>query len=249
MVGFSDSEKRKMMTGAIKKMSASNDHRIEAKYQDAFQPPPLSHRLSVYCNDGPNDLWILPEMNDSTTDKAIILKVTKALNPQVKLPGNSKEERAAFRDQFKKELPAFIQQELLDWEIPEDLKDGRYGIIAWQHPDLAKAIHQMSDEGRLLEMLGILLDRSRAQEFTLEEMEPEIRARASELSMSQELTKVLWNRQSLGNGMGKLRKTNPERVKIKGQNSKGQTVWVHLPPGYQEGDGEPARKGGISYQR
>lgn len=173
-VGTSDSNKRKMLTGAIKKLAASNDHRVEGKHKDGIQPPPVFHRLSVFTNDEAYDLWVLPEMTGSTADKAIILKAHKAENPRVKLPGVN--EREAFRQQIEKALPAFIQQELLDWKIPDELKNGRYGIKAYQHKELAEALHQMSDEARLLEMIDILLPLSEAWEGTAGDLELELRA-------------------------------------------------------------------------
>jgi hypothetical protein len=61
--------------------------------------------------------------------------------------------------------------------------------------------------------------------------------------------KTLWNRQALGNGLGKLRKSNPERVELKKKNWKGYTVWVIHPPETKEGEEKPDYKTETSYKR
>lgn len=246
-VGTADSNKRKMLTGAIKKLTASNDHRLEGKFRDAIQPPPTFHRLSVYCNDEAYDLWVLPEMTGSTADKAIILKAHKAEEPRVTLPGVK--ERHGFREQIENELPAFVYW-LTSWQLPEELQNGRYGVKAFQQAEIAAAIHSMSDEARLLDMIDILLPLSESWEGIGGDLELELRDSAKESGMSRELEKIIWNRQALGNGLGKLRKTNPERVELKKKNWKGYNVWVLKPRVIGVDEEKPkSRKAEISYQR
>ena len=246
-VGVSDSQKRKMFNGAFKKLTSSNDHRTEAKGKDAIQPPPLFHRLTVYTNDYSYSLWVLPELDESTVGKAIILKAHKAENPRVQLP--NVKERPDFRERFERALPGFVHM-LTQWEIPEAITNGRYGVRAYQHPELKAALGHMSDEARLLEMIDILLPLSEPWEGTSGDLEIALRAYAKDSGMSQELSKVLWNRRALGNGLGKIRKTNPERVRLKGQNWKGKSVWILLPVEVKEGEEKPkGRKTEANYQR
>jgi hypothetical protein len=231
VVGSTDSEKRKMMTGAIKKLAASNDHRIEAKHSNAIQPPPTFHRLTVYTNDGVHDLWVLPELNDSTVDKAIILKASKAELPLVQLPGPSKAERESFRDLFTGALPAFVDY-LLNWEIPEGLRNGRYAIKAYQHKDIAEDLEGMSDEGRLLSMIDHLLEFPKGQPLEGRAMaiESALRTAAEPWRLTTKLNKVIWYERFIGNTLKTLRRTHPERVELKKKDSGGYNIWVIHPP-------------------
>jgi hypothetical protein len=236
-VGISDSHKRKMYTAAFKKLAASNDHRIEAKGKDGIQPPPVFHRLSVYTNDDAYDLWVLPAMSDSLVDKAVILKAHRAEKPSISLPAVN--ERAAFREKIAKELPAFVYW-LTQWVIPEDLTNGRYGVKAYQHEELAEKLDQMSDEARLLEMIDILIFdatddyRDKPVDIRSSRLEILLREQARFVNMTRELEKVLWNRQALANGLGNLK--GHGRVEKKKKDSKGNRGWIIYPPSFTKND-------------
>jgi hypothetical protein len=236
-VGISDSHKRKMYGAAFKKLAASNDHRIEAKGKDAIQPPPVFHRLSVYTNDDAYDLWVLPAMSDSLVDKAVILKAHRTEKPSIKLP--TVNERAAFRERIAKELPAFVYW-LTQWVIPEGLTNGRYGVKAYQHEELAEKLDQMSDEARLLEMIDILIFestddyRDKPVEISCSLLEILLRERARFVNMTRELEKVLWNRQALANELRNLK--GHGRVEKKRKDSKGNRGWIIYPPAFTKRD-------------
>ncbi len=237
-VGASDSEKRKMLTGAIKKLTASNDQRVEGKYADAFQPPPVYHRLTIYTNDDSYSLWVLPEMNDSTRDKAIILKVDKPENPTIKLP--TIEERPAFREEIEKQLPAFVYK-LTKWGIPEEIADTRYGVKAYQHPELKEKLHDMSEEGRLQRMINLLLFEfqplDEPWDGSISQLWLALKDRARYANMTKELDKVIWNPEVLGSGLGKLKGPN-NQVEQKRKDWKGNRGWIIYPPGWSKEDKE-----------
>jgi hypothetical protein len=157
--------------------------------------------------------------------------------PSIKLP--TVNERAAFREKIAKELPAFVYW-LTQWVIPEDLTNGRYGVKAYQHEELAEKLDQMSDEARLLEMIDILIFeatddyRNKPVEISASRLEILLREQAKFVNMTRELEKVLWNRQALANGLAKLK--GHGRVEKKKKDSKGNRGWIIYPPSFTKKD-------------
>jgi hypothetical protein len=221
-IGVSDSQRRKTYGTAFKKMAASSDHRIEGKGTNAIQPPPLFNRTVVCTNDEEADLWILPEQSNSLVDKMICLMASRPEQPLVKLP--TVPERAAFAEKIAKELPAFVHWFLNEWEIPAEIRDDRYGVRAYQHPELKAKTDSMSDHARVRDMIDTLIFEFGKEKGpwkgSLPQLELELRHWAKEASMVGELNKVLWHRQALAQALGKLKgpgsrfqpwRTNSER--------------------------------------
>ena len=50
------------------------------------------------------------------------------------------------------ELPAFLHF-LVTWQIPEALRDGRFGIKTWHHPQLLADLDALAPETRLLALI------------------------------------------------------------------------------------------------
>jgi len=232
-IGVSDAHRRKTYETAFKKLAANADQRVEGKGTNAIQPPPLLRRLVVCTNDNESDLFVLPPQTESTADKMIVLKAYKAEKPLVKLPTIA--ERKAFRDKIEAELPAYVNW-LMNWEVPAEIQDSRFGVKAYRNPELAEKLDSMSDEARVLEMIDILLFKhanlKEAWEGSYEDLELALRQAAKEAYMSEELRKVLWNRKALQHGLGRLKgPTSTSRVSRK-HTEKGN-LWTIQPPGWQ----------------
>jgi hypothetical protein len=170
-------------------------------------------------------------MSDSLVDKAVILKAHRAEKPSIKLPAVN--ERALFREKIAKELGGFVCW-LTEWIIPENLTNGRYGVRAYQHEEVAEKRDQMSDEARLLEMIDILIFeptddyRDKPVEISSTRLEILLRERARFVNMARELEKVLWNRQALANGLGKL-KGHGRVGKTRRETEAGSSTHLGLP--------------------
>lgn len=110
--GVGTKEKRLILTGAIKKMTATSEHRMEGKYADGIQLPPVLVRLHAYVNtDSESDLFAVPEVTDSTRDKLIILHASQSKEERQStvLPdANVEGAREAFAEKIRKALPAFL---------------------------------------------------------------------------------------------------------------------------------------------
>src|SRR5260370_42298105 len=100
---------------------------------------------------------LLPPMadseQDSLGDKIILLRTRK---PEMPMPSENLDEREAFWNKLKSELPAFLSF-LTNWSVPEQLRHSRYGIKTWQHPQLLAALDALAPETRLLVLIDEVL--------------------------------------------------------------------------------------------
>jgi hypothetical protein len=67
------------------------------------------------------------------------------------------EERDAFFAKLVEELPGFLSW-LESWGVPEDLREERCGVLAFQHPVLMDALHELSPEGQLEQLIDTAAD-------------------------------------------------------------------------------------------
>jgi len=154
----SDYESRRKMSEFLKQFVAGTVHRYHPKGRDAIVVPTPIRRLIWAINDDKQNLMQLPLMNDSTLDKFSLVHVKKAPLP---MPTTSLEEFMAFGDALEAEVPHFAHWLLHEYEIPEILQGGRFGIEAVQAPDLMEELFEDSQHGGMME----LIDAARWQEM------------------------------------------------------------------------------------
>jgi hypothetical protein len=107
-------------------------------------------RVMVCCNDTPENLLVLPPINNDTSDKVILLKAEKITPPvNTSTPEGKRELQKMIAD----DLPAFVHY-LEKFKVPDELSDSRAGVMAWRHPELVQAIESMKPEARLEEILS-----------------------------------------------------------------------------------------------
>jgi hypothetical protein len=136
----------------IKEITANETHSCHAKYRPAISLSPF-WRLTISVNDEPENLMILPPIDESLEDKLIILKAEKHSMP---MPTETNEEREIFIGSLEAELPHFIHF-LLNFEIPVDLRSQRYGITHYQHPEMLEAMGGLTSESKLLDLIDTIL--------------------------------------------------------------------------------------------
>ena len=139
---------RRELGNRIKDLVVNDDQRMHAKHRTAI-PIRVFWRLSISLNDEPNNLLVLPPMEPSLEDKIILLKAHRKEMP---MPTSTMAQRELFMRTLLRELPAFVHF-LYEWEIPESMKDDRFGITHFHHPDIRSALDELSPEDRLLEMI------------------------------------------------------------------------------------------------
>jgi hypothetical protein len=212
----------------IKEICANLTQSCHPKNRTAIHLTPF-WRLSISVNDEPENLLILPPMDDSLQDKFILLKAAKHPMP---MPTVTDAEREAFIYTLKSELPAFIDF-LRKWQIPECMVSQRYGVKHYQHPDILEALGIFSPENRLLEIIDAELFSSIASgswEGSASELERLLTADGSKVR--REAGKLLTFQAACGTYLGRLRNLYKDRFEDK-RTSKG-TRWTIHPPTNRE---------------
>jgi len=160
---------RRKFGAKIKEITANRGQRCHPKFVDAMILDPF-WRISISVNMEAENLMILPPLDESLTDKMIIFKAGRATLPcETCAPEDYKRCLTMLVD----ELPAFVAF-LQAWQIPDELRSGRYGVREYHHPDLVQALNALAPESKLAEIIdGIMFKTNGAAK--------EWRGRASEL--------------------------------------------------------------------
>lgn len=122
---------RDKMTNLIKQVVATGSMRSEAKFQSALSSLPWPGRVGVFCNSDAQSLSVLPNLEASTKDKFMMLMAGKAHFP-------FSQDYAVQEAWILDELPWFALF-LMGYHVPERFVNSRYGVKAWQHPDMIRA--------------------------------------------------------------------------------------------------------------
>ena len=211
--------------GAHLKTITVNEHQpCYAKGKQAVSLTPF-WRLSISVNDEPENLMVLPPIDDSIEDKLILLKASAT---QLPMPTGTMEERKAFWDTLISELPAFVAF-LESWPIPPELQSQRFGITHFHHPDLLHALDDLAPETQLLDLIdGELFTGPLSDTWEGKAEELEKRLTGSESGSAYATRRLLGYRAACGTYLGRLARKQPERVNRRTLD--GHTLWKIQPP-------------------
>ena len=211
--------------GALLKTITVNDHQpCYSKGKQAVSLTPF-WRLTISVNCEPENLMVLPPVDDSIEDKLILLR---AFNSPMPMPTGTMEERRRFWDQLVSELPAFVHF-LQEWEIPAALRSQRFGITHYHNPALLRTLDDLAPESQLLELIDSELfsgPAAGAWEGKADALEK--RLTGSESSSVYEVRRLLSYRSACGSYLGRLEKKHPARVGRRTVH--GSTIWTLEPP-------------------
>jgi hypothetical protein len=149
-----DIRTRRNLGAQLKNLTVIDWQRCHAKNRIPVSLTPF-WRLSISVNDEPENLMVLPPIDDSIEDKLIILRAARAPMP---MPTTTLEQRKAFWETLESELPAFLYH-LCEWEIPAELSSERFGIKHFQHPEILQQLDELAPEFRLLRLLDDAIAR------------------------------------------------------------------------------------------
>lgn len=147
-VSTTDNRSRRIFGARLKEVTVNAVQRCHAKNRTAVTLSPF-WRLTITVNDEPENLMVLPPIDDSIEDKLILLRANKRPMP---MPTTTHEQRAVFMGTLQAELPAFCAY-LDGWEIPAGLRSERFGIRHYHHPELLRAIDDLAPEIKLLRLI------------------------------------------------------------------------------------------------
>ena len=186
-------------------------------------------RNTITLNDEPENLLILPPIDDSIEDKIILLRAKKA-----RLPADigTAQGRRNYWAKLMSELPAFLDL-LVNYKIPAALHSGRFGVKHFQHPALMAALSELSPEERLLALIDTAMEETEhvgkwcGTATDLERM-------LAETKVAFEARRLLdWNN-ATGTYLGRLAKKHPNRVHAQRTNNTRQ--WTIYPANWCMGD-------------
>ena len=212
-VPFYDMPSRRVFGSKIKDICVNSLQSCHGKHKEALTLFPL-WRLSISVNDEAENLLMLPPLEESIEDKIMLLKVSRAIMP---MPSDSPQHRMEFWDAVRAEIPSFIHF-VENYEIPEELKESRFGIQAFQHPELVEVLKEMTHENRLMELMQIIvIPENGVWKGTLEQLETQL---LEDSTYKRQLEKLLYYPTALMTYMRRLQKSMPERVKAVKSNGK-----------------------------
>lgn len=207
----------------IKGFTVNEVQSCHAKNRQAITLRPF-WRLSISLNDEPENLLILPPLDESLQDKIILLKAHKHAMP---MPTHTHEDRSKFWNALISELPAFIWH-LTHWEIPSELKSERFGIKHFHHPELLADLENLAPENRLLEIIdihfGAMSQDSQVWRGTAAELTSALLNSGLVAAESKQL--LYWD-YAAGTYLGRLAKRCPERIEL--ARSAERREWIIKP--------------------
>ena len=137
-----DIRTRRKFGAALKEAVVNRELSVHAKGRQAITLPTF-RRVTLSTNDEPENLMILPPLDESIADKVCLYQCTAA---------SVGEDRAKTWASVVKELPAFLA-ECLALRVPARWQCARYGVKAFHHPALLETLTAASPETRLLTLV------------------------------------------------------------------------------------------------
>ncbi len=220
-----DLRARRNFGARIKDITVNDMQRCHAKNRVPVSLRPF-WRLTLTVNDEPENLMILPPIDDSIGDKMIIVRAGKKPMP---MPTGTLEERKVFWEKLRSELPAFLHA-LLEWEIPANLRSERFGIKHFHHPAILGEVDALAPERRLLSLIdGEIFGSDMRREpwsGSAEELEAHLRRDAS--NCRREAERLFSFNNACAIYLGRLQKKVPGRISQ--QRTSQRRTWTLKAP-------------------
>lgn len=217
---------RKLFGGFVKNVVANKDHRLHGKGKDAVMLQPL-WRLSITTNDNPENLMVLPPLEDGLEDKIMLFKANFAKLP---MPAGTPEEKRMFWAALMDEMPAFMHFLRNEYAIPEEIEDDRYGVKHYHNPDILFALNALTPEMHMLSMIDDYLLNGLAWNGTASKLMAELTDK--ECPCVFEARKIFNWPTACGTYLGRLHKNLPNRVEK--YRHQGERYWRITPKIYEE---------------
>lgn len=221
-----DMDSRRAFASNIKSMLFSPTQTCHAKGRDAITLSPI-WAMSACLNDEPENLQVLPPMEDSFRDKCIILACAKR---PVALTGGRRHETDELED-MKSELPAFAAY-VDSLEIPEEFTEPRTGLRHYQHLVVLDELSASSPETALDELIGdIVFSASGGEELPVSKWEgapSELEERLFDSRRGRDARNLIANTARLGVYLTRLARKFPERYSCR--RTKTRRLWTILAP-------------------
>lgn len=217
-----DLRTRRHFGAQVKNLCVNKEQSFHDKGKRALTLQPFV-RLSITLNDEPESLMVLPPLDSDLKDKIILLRASP-----VDFPFPSKEfpDSQTYWRALLEELPHFMQR-MKEWKIPAAMKDQRFGVRAWQNPELLWEVDALSPElklWQLIEQSGIVNDNLPCWEGTASELETELRKG----SHKEEAARLFSFNTACGVYLSRLRTKRPRQVVAEKGKNNSQKWTIYL---------------------
>lgn len=212
-VAKSDIRTRRYFGSSLKSLLVNKQQSAHPKGRPAFTTEPF-WRVTMTLNDEPEALMILPPLDTDLADKVTLLQATTATMPY---PSAEIPTMGAYWSALKAEIPAYLHA-LGRWEIPEELRDLRYGVKAFQNGELLRKLTSLSPESKLWTLIlqsGLLDNATQGWSGSSVDLEKEL----IERDKSGQLKELLFYPTACGAYLGRLCKSMPANVEKEAQRS------------------------------
>jgi hypothetical protein len=226
-----DIRARRFFGAKLKELTVNSTIAINQKGKDALLLL-IARRGTISVNDEPENLLVIPPLDDSIIDKINLYKCTpvvEALKPFLDDDGHL--DRNALKKAIQDEIPQ-IRAWLLNGigKLPADLRDVRFGIKSFQHAELVGQLQSLSPEARLLSLMDEVLfkaeDGEVVADFDGKAIEIEKALRDSKFVF--EADKILRYNGACGAYLSRLAKQHPDRISTRLLH--GSNVWTIKKP-------------------
>ncbi len=187
---------RLALASNIKQICVNDVQPCHAKHRPIINLAPF-WRLTISLNDEPERLLIIPPLAADIADKILILRCRPFAWPQAI---GTMERWAAFVAAVRDELPA-VADYLLSYQVPPILRSDRYGIAAWHHPELARALDEMAPEAHLALLIARWLEPRHSWQGTADTLRA---ALLDDASTQRDARELLHWPNSCGTYLGRL---------------------------------------------
>jgi len=217
-----DMNSRRLFGSRIKDYTVNTSMHCHGKFREALTLTPCQ-RLTISLNDEDDNLLILPPIDESLSDKIILLKI---YIPEFPLDSSGVVNRQSLWETIKDELPGLIHH-IEQFKIPAKLRDSRFGLTGFQHPILMESLEELNPEGKLLALIDHhLLDQEKTWEGTTTELESELLDYYSDCRRRAE--KIIKSTPETRTYLMHLKKKHPNRISTRESN--GKSLWVIRQP-------------------
>jgi hypothetical protein len=199
---------RREFGAALKRITVNETQECEAKGKEPITLRPW-WRVTFSINDEPENLLVLPPLDESIVDKIMGFRVSR---PAMFDGPNWSDDRGANWAKIEAELPFFLY-DLKRFEIPADIRDRRFVVRSFVHPSLTEALGELSPEQRLLDLIDAEYFVDGAPlEITETAIQIETRLRANDSRVRQLVGNLFNYNKACGSYLGRLSTSRPERV-------------------------------------
>ena len=158
-----DIRARKALGANFKEAIYGDDVNINTRNKSSMSVRPV-WRAMICCNETPENLSVIPTLDEDTADKIILIKVSKVETP---MRASNSEERKRFKAALVEEMPHFMRL-LEKVNVCPQLSDSRGGVTAWKDPELLEALRGVSPEATLEGLVSIAMDQQHMLQFEQE---------------------------------------------------------------------------------